>query len=240
MKGQKTISNIEKRNKANSMTILVKLCAKLDLSIDQITQPFEEAEIKNKLLTISKKIYTNELSEAKKLVKALAPKENDLTEISKSELNLYQGYLAILDEENESMGLFYLNEILLSTEGSLTIHRVLASAALLKFYTNKQMFLQAKSFIDNVQKELEHVKELDSDQRLTLFYFEAADYCKQAGDFEKGLDFCEQGLSVCVNNFSLINLDRLIEKKAELLQELSDSTAESELDFAERLKELMK
>lgn len=80
------------------MTILVKLCARLDLSIDQITQSFEEVEIKKQLQTISKKIDTNKLSEAKKLVKALAQKENDLTEIYKCELNLYQGYLAILDE----------------------------------------------------------------------------------------------------------------------------------------------
>lgn len=238
---QATISNIEKRNKANSMTILVKLCTRLDLSIDQIiTQSVEEVGTKKQLQTISKKIDTNKLSEAKKLVKALAQKENDLTEIYKCELNLYQGYLAILDEKNESMGLFYLNEILLSTEGSLAIYRVLASAVLLKFYTSKQMLLQAKSFIDNVQKELEHVEGLDSDQRFTLFYYEAADYCQQAGDFKKGLDFCEKGLSLCVNNFSLINLDKLVEKKAELLQELSDSTAVSEFDFAERLKELIK
>lgn len=138
------------------------------------------------------------------------------------------------------MGLFYLNDILLSTEGSLAIYRVLANAALLKFYTSKQMFLQAKSFIDNVQKELEHVEGFDSDQRVTLFYYAAADYCQQVGDFKKGLDFCEKGLSLCVNNFSLINLDKLVEKKAELLQELSHSTAVYEFEFAERLKELIK
>lgn len=236
---QATISNIEKKNKANSMSILVKLCNRLDLPISEITKSTEEADIHSELHDIHCLIQSGKVVEADRLACILSEKEDKLSSLVQNELNLYQGYLEIFYRENESKGLFYLHKVVLTEDSYSGIYRVLANTALLRFYTEKQMFPQAHSYLEDVLDELANGKDIALDQRMTLFYYEGANYYLEAGEFQKGYAFCEQGIAICIQNWSLINLDKLVAKKAELLKELIDSSAVSELDFAERLKKLI-
>lgn len=237
---QATVSNIERKNSMNSMSILVKLCERLDLPLDLVTQASEEAELHSEFQKIHELIQSGHLSKASKLINQMDRKETLLSDHLDAEFYLYQGYLKLFYEEKESEGLFYLHKLVLTEENSTALYRVLAITVLAKFYTLKQMYPQAESFIEDVLEELEQTAVLKSEQRMTAFYNEGAEYYKQVGEFQKGLDFCEQGLSICVDNLSLINLDKLVEKRAELMKALGDTNAAEELAFSERVKALVR
>jgi transcriptional regulator with XRE-family HTH domain len=237
---QATISNIEKKNRGNSMNILIELCARLDLSIKDVTQITEFEEVKEKFQSISQFIYSDKLSEANQLMEQMTIDEEDLPETFHSELHFYQGYLELFFKGNESKGLYYLHKVVLTKTGLSSVYRVLSNTALLKFYLSKQMYSQAHSFITDVQEELEQSEELVFDQRVTAFYFEAADYYLQTEEFDKGVAFCKQGLSVCVSNYSLLNLGKLSKKKAQLMEQLGDTNAAAELEFSDRVEALVR
>ncbi|HAT53779.1 MAG TPA: XRE family transcriptional regulator [Lactobacillus sp.] len=220
---QATISLIEKRNKIPSMQILLKLCSRLGIQLndiivetdDQIAQNFREVGY-----AIRSGQYRNAETRLDR-VKFRSLKEAD--EIKA--YYYYRGELQLMNHANPDEAIFNFG-MLLNEFSSRTkdIYSVMSRLGLGLSYAQKGEFEKAELFVTQAIRNLDG---FDSDshdlvQDQVSTFLRAAKFFQQIGKHEKTLSLAKKAIKLSEQNNSLFLLEDIYQTMAISQLELAD------------------
>lgn len=237
---QATISNIEKKNTANSMEIISAICARLDLEISDVLVNSYAPAVKENLKKITKLIEVRKFAEAEELLKKIIIMEDKLDDRELQELYLQRGTLDFLSNKNPETILFYLYKSLDFGAESNQVLFILANSILGAYYSDRGLTEQAESIFSKTIKLLkEYEKEDDRNPRLALTYYNIANFYSKNKNYTEALEYCNNGLKICAKYSSLVGLDYLLYEKAYNTMALKRANARDEYIVALGISEVL-
>lgn len=212
---QATISLIEKRNKIPSMQILLKLCSRLGIQLndvivetdDQAVQIFREVGY-----AVRTAQYRNAESRLDR-VKLRSLKEND--EIKA--YYYYRGQLQLMNHDNPDEAIFNFGMLLNEFNNrSKDIYSLMSRLGLGLAYAKKGEFDKAELFVNQAVRDLD---EFDSDspdlvQDQVSSYLQAAKFFQEIGKDGRTLSLAKKGIKLSEQNNSLFLLEDIYQTMA--------------------------
>ncbi|WP_161000834.1 MULTISPECIES: helix-turn-helix transcriptional regulator [Furfurilactobacillus] len=212
---QATISLIEKRNKIPSMQILLKLCSRLGIQLndvivetdDQAVQIFREVGY-----AVRTAQYRNAESRLDR-VKLRSLKEND--EIKA--YYYYRGQLQLMNHDNPDEAIFNFGMLLNEFNNrSKDIYSLMSRLGLGLAYAKKGEFDKAELFVNQAVRDLD---EFDSDshdlvQDQVSSYLQAAKFFQEIGKDGRTLSLAKKAIKLSEQNNSLFLLEDIYQTMA--------------------------
>lgn len=207
---QATISNLENKNFCQNIEILVKICSKLNLSIDEVIEPSPEMAVKAKIKKIKKYCEIQDNESAKKII-------HTIDESSISEGNLlkqyyyYMGIISLLADSDTSSAIFYFNQS--SEDGNdEDLYSILSFMALGMVYERANKGEISKRYYDKAVSLASNSKMQELE--LNKVYFNAAKFYSERKEYEYAISLCNEGIRINKMYTSMNLLDLLYYEKA--------------------------
>lgn len=152
---QATMSNIENKGTVPSLTTLISLCKRLDLSLNDVVSDFraQEDTDADKFVTIERQLATGKIEDAAKMINRIEKK------ISKEDVlnnKLYQflaGYTSLLQDDLDG-AIFHFNFVTDGTKNDLSMRSIAANICLGQIYLQKDQLDRAGFYFDAMFDEL--------------------------------------------------------------------------------------
>lgn len=248
---QATLSKFESSGRAPAVRILVQLCARLGLKLDDvfpINQP-AELEVHHILDTAEFKLITSEYESALADLDGIS--FDHLSDEGKMQYFFIKGYLTALTDEPISDSLYYFNMILNDLDNEhRTIYSQLAYTGSGVAYSRNNENEKAEFYFQKVFDDLQKLL-LNSNKAiwraLNMIYY-TAEYYNRIGDYKTSDGLLNYGYDVCSDKrvtyyiakicfLRAQNLKARNGDEAQIIEELNDAKAFSRLNHNYKLIE---
>lgn len=237
---QATISNIEKKNTANNMQIITAICNRLGLEVNDITVTVHKSQVQGLLKKVTKLIRYYKYEEAEILLKDVVEVMDELEEHQLQEAYHCIGALSLFRNGKDDVTLYNLYQSLEHATNEGSIITILSNNLLGIYYATKGFTKQADSFFEKSIRLAELSRGYDREEALSTVYYNIAKYYSSKNEYQKAIDYCDVGISICTENMSLLGLVHLAYERAFNCRALNEEVGREAYKFAEQLAELTK
>lgn len=194
---QATISLIEKQNKLPSIRILMNLCERLNIHIDDVIVNSRQSEIRNQLNEVRQHIIQGNFDAAKnQLDRIKARKVSDRFLLK--QIYAYNGLISLLFKMDGDKAIFYFNQALNQRANGIIQQDVVAIAGLILAYIQKSDLDAATSYVQQLQSMVHsrHSKIfMDAETKLFVDYALSVALFK-AGNVAGAKSYIDQGIEI--------------------------------------------
>ncbi|EOL46281.1 hypothetical protein RV11_GL000560 [Enterococcus phoeniculicola] len=236
---QATISNIEKKNKANSMQIITAICNRLDLDVNEVTITVQTTQVQTNLRKVMLLMQKNQYKKAEQLLNSISDVQETLDDYLLQDFYYCQGAVALFASQNDDLALFNLYKAIDMGAGKNDLTTILSTNLLGVYYSKKQLPDQAKTFFNQAIELINLLPQETLDQRIASTFYNVAKHYSGLKEYQKAIDYCNRGIDICTNSSSLLGLDFLIYEKAFNLYSLDAEQGIKEYEFAKKMAELV-
>lgn len=246
---QATLSKFENSGKAPAIRILTQLCARLNLTLDDVfpVNPPAQSEANQLLDQAEFKLITSEYDSA----------SNDLNRVSFEDLSttgqmqyyFVKGYLSALLEKPIADSLYYFNLILNDLDDThSTVYTQLAYTGSGIAYSHNHENEKSEFFFQKVFDDLHTLPLTDNKAiwRALNMVFYTAEYFAQVQDFKTSDSLLQYGYEICANNHVTFYSARICYRlaqnslaegkdRAEVVQMLDDAKAFARINGNQKL-----
>ena len=192
---QATISNIESKNRCDSLVIFSAICRRLDVNVEDCIEYTQEQKLNLFLDEIEKMCSRFEHKAAYQLLADYVVEESediDGNAILKSKYNYYQGITALVGAKDSSSALFYFHQNI-GYNKKPNIYEILSINALGVLYENENEIDRAKVYY---KKSLNLLKHYDGETVSMIYkiYYNSAQFYSQIKDYRTSIVLCEKGI----------------------------------------------
>lgn len=201
---QATLSRLESNGQVPTIKILIQLCRRLHLSLDDLFPKFgvPESQLNQQLDATEFKLVTSEYREAQALLEKI--NGSDLTDERQRWRYLYlRGYLSTLLDHPITDSIFDFNQILMAKSQSPLIYNLLAYTGCGIAYARHDQLDKAEFYFNKVfdqiyQCTIETTK--DVWRVLNIVYNTGRFYSQSGHNYEIGNELLNYALTICANN----------------------------------------
>lgn len=207
---QATISNIESKNRCDSLVIFSAICRRLDVNVEDCIEYTQEQQLNKFLDEIEKMCSRFEHKAAYKLlsnyeIDASSDLENNA--VLKSKYNYYQGITTLVGAKDTSSALFYFHQNVGHNKNP-NIFEILSINALGSIYEDDDEVERAKVYY---KKSLNLLKHYGGETVAMIYkiYYNSAHFYSQIKDYQTSIKLCQQGINLNENEGTFYYLDFL-------------------------------
>lgn len=217
---QATLSKFEHYGKAPAIKVVIQLCRRLGLTLDEIfpTEPVTKSNESKKLAQAEFALITSEYQAAQSELTTI-----DFSSLGQEEQMQYafvQGYVNALGDQPIKDALHFFDLILNDLDSNhQTIFSLLAFTGSGIAYSRQQDLHQAEYFFQKVFDQLENLALSDTTTiwRVLNMIFYTADYFGSIGDYIVSDPLLDYGYQICAQNHLTYYLARILFRKAKNL-----------------------
>lgn len=215
---QATLSKFEHYGKAPSIQVLIKLCQRLGLTLDEIfpTGPRSQSVEAKQLDQAEFALIQSEYQAAQQKLAVI--EFDSLEQSAKMQYAFVQGYVYALGEGSIESALYFFNLILSELDNEhQTIFSLLAYTGSGLAYNKKRDLAKAEYFFQKVFDQLESLALSDTKTiwRVLNMLFYTADYFGSIGDYTVSDPLLDYGYQICAENHLTYYLARILFRKAQ-------------------------
>ena len=207
---QATISNIESKNRCDSLVIFSAICRRLDVNVEDCIEYTKEQKLDIFLDEIEEMCSRFEHQEAQKLL--LSYEVENMEDIEKnailiSKYNYYQGVTALIGAKDFQSALFYFHQNM-SYKKNPNIYGILSINALGSLYELEGEMDRAKVYYKKSINLLKHY----SGETVSLvykIYFNTARFYSELKEYRISIDQCQKAILLNEENGTFHYLDFL-------------------------------
>lgn len=204
---QATISLIEKKNKVPSIHILLSVCERLNVDVNDIVMTSRQNEIKNLLESTREEIIKGNFAQADKLLKTV--KQNKLEDHNLlKQFFAYNGLLDLMCHGDSDKAIFNFNQTLNQRISEHTQQDIIAMSGLALAYVQKNDLEYALSYVQHLQNLLteNQVKvSLDTETELFVDYALGVSLYK-VGQLANSKSYVRKGMEIAKTKQTLLFL----------------------------------
>ncbi|MFD1671099.1 helix-turn-helix domain-containing protein [Agrilactobacillus yilanensis] len=204
---QATISLIEKKNKVPSIHILLSVCERLNVDVNDIVMTSRQNEIKRLLINVRQEIVKGDFLQADKLLMTL--KQNKLSDnMLLKQFFVYSGLLDLMHRCDSDKAIFNFNQALNQHLLEHTPQDVVAMAGLALAYVQKDDLEYALTYVQSLQSLLSKSQiktHLDKETALFVNYALGVALFK-VGQSANSKVYVDQGLEIAKSKQTLLFL----------------------------------
>ncbi|MCD2256465.1 helix-turn-helix domain-containing protein [Agrilactobacillus fermenti] len=203
---QATISLIEKQNKVPSIRILLSICERLNIELDDIMDS-ERNETKTSLSQTRELVIRGDFEAALTLINQLNVNEI-LDMVQLKQYYTIKGIIQLLRDQNPDKAIFSFNQTLSHYTPTTSIYDLEAVAGLVLAYIDKNDLEDALSYVKQLQKMLSNHTEtyqLDNDTKIFVDYAMGIALFK-AGRKHDAIKYIDQGIEIAKAKQTLVFL----------------------------------
>lgn len=189
---QATISNIESKDRCDSLDIFSTVCRRLDLDVEKCIAYTEEQKLDLFLDEIEEKCSRLEHKEAFTLLENYSIKNVCLNTVLASKYNYYQGITNLIGANDSLSALFYLHKAM-DYKKNQNIYSILSINALGSSYALKGEMDKAKVYYDKSMVLLEQYTGI-MEPIAYKAYFNSAKFYSMIKEYETSIQLCEQAI----------------------------------------------
>lgn len=223
---QATLSKFEHYGKAPSIQVLVQLCQRLGLTLDEIfpTGPLSISDESRNLDQAEFELIQSEYQAAQQKLSLLD--FDRLGSTQKMQYAFVQGYISALNDEKVEDALYFFNMILSEFDNShQTIFSLLAYTGSGITYSRMQELKKAEYYFQKVFDKLEDLTLADTKTiwRVLNMIFYTAAYYGRLGNYSVSDPLLDYGYKICAENHVTYYLARILDQKAQNVFEQNGS-----------------
>ena len=207
---QATISNIESKNRCDSLVIFSAICRRLDVSVEDCIEYTEEQKLDIFLDKIEDMCSRFEHKDAYQLMNSLRIDDMDVIAGNPellSKYNYYQGITALVGAEDSQTALFYFHQNI-GYKKNPGIYGILSINALGSLYEVEKEIERAKVYYKKSLNLLKHyVGETVS--IIYKIYYNSARFYSEIEDYQTSIDLCAQAIYLNEENGTFYHLEAL-------------------------------
>lgn len=194
---QATISNIESKNRCDSLVIFSAVCRRLDVNVEECIEYTEEQklnlfldEIERMCSRFEHKVAYQSLANYE--VRQIEDIEGNL--ILKSRYNYYQGITSLVGAKDSATALFYFHQNI-GYQKNPNIYEILSINALGALYEDDDEVERAKVYY---KKSLSLLKHYDGERVSLIYkiYFNTARFYSELKDYQISIELCKMGIDL--------------------------------------------
>ncbi|GEN49172.1 helix-turn-helix domain-containing protein [Ligilactobacillus pobuzihii] len=226
---QATLSKFEHYGKAPSIQVLIQLCQRLGLTLDEIfpTGPSSISDESQNLDQAEFELIQSEYQAAQ--LKLSLMDFDKLSSTQKMQYAFVQGYISALNDEKAEDALYFFNMILSEFDNShQTIFSLLAYTGSGITYSRMQELKKAEYYFQKVFDKLEELTLADTKTiwRVLNMIFYTAAYYGRLGNYSVSDPLLDYGYKICAENHVTYYLARILDQKAQNVFEQNGSSAQ--------------
>lgn len=226
---QATLSKFEHYGKAPSIQVLIQLCRRLGLTLDEIfpTGPSSISDESQNLDQAEFELIQSEYQAAQ--LKLSLMDFDKLSSTQKMQYAFVQGYISALNDEKAEDALYFFNMILSEFDNShQTIFSLLAYTGSGITYSRMQELKKAEYYFQKVFDKLEELTLADTKTiwRVLNMIFYTAAYYGRLGNYSVSDPLLDYGYKICAENHVTYYLARILDQKAQNVFEQNGSSAQ--------------
>lgn len=226
---QATLSKFEHYGKAPSIQVLIQLCRRLGLTLDEIF-PTGPSSISDESQNLDQAEFELIQSEYRAAQLKLSLMDFDkLSSTQKMQYAFVQGYISALNDEKAEDALYFFNMILSEFDNShQTIFSLLAYTGSGITYSRMQELKKAEYYFQKVFDKLEELTLADTKTiwRVLNMIFYTAAYYGRLGNYSVSDPLLDYGYKICAENHVTYYLARILDQKAQNVFEQNGSSAQ--------------
>lgn len=210
---QATISNIERKNHCNNITILGKICARLNVKLTDILIEYSENNNSKILNEVENLCSLGKHSEALNVLENNI-KDNNEERIETELLAQYyylKGITLLIAENDIEKSIIYFHRSL-NQETPDSIYKILAKSSMGIAFSLKKEYLLAEEYYNDSVKLIDSL--LEKPVNLNKVFYNSAKLASDQMNFEKALELCNKGIDLNKLHHSTELLDFLLYEKS--------------------------
>lgn len=207
---QNIISRIERHNFMPTVSILVKICKKLDITLNDLFSDFSSATLNEKerlFFVMDKEIVRNNLGNVSDIIEII---ENaDLNKEDRVQLNFYKALLLFLKKQD---CYFELDLVLSGTGNNIyNIYTILTYIIKAQTYYNNNKLYEANYYYNIILKVTKENVEIPGARIIHKIYVckSVAEFCINQKNYKMAILYAKRGLSINRNENTVYFLDIL-------------------------------
>lgn len=221
---QSALSNIENKNICKDFDVLVALCDRLEINVEDCITEVESQYLDNALKKVNALCIQLKHREAYQAIKQINFSKKNVNKELISKFLFFKGLTSLLGNNDQEEALNYLLKGSQSDQG-LTIYNVLSLNAVGTLHELQKNYSQAKVYYDKSVQFLEKLKYNYPQEACRMFY-NTAKFYSEIKEFENALTYSEKGLEVARHCSTSYFLEYLLYEKAYNLYKLDQPAKE--------------
>ncbi|EOL43650.1 helix-turn-helix domain-containing protein [Enterococcus caccae] len=216
---QATISNIERKDYCNNLTILGQICSKLEIELADVLIDSEEKREAKILDEVESLCTLGQHAEALSLLDTNIISEQNLDEHLLAQYYYLKGITLLIGKKDTEKCIVYFHRAL-NQESVDCIYRILAKSSMGIAFSMKKEYLLAEEYYNDSVKLIDSLEKKPIN--LNKVFYNSAKLASDQLNFKKALILCNKGIQLNQEYQSTELLDFLLYEKAFNLYKLGN------------------
>lgn len=208
---QATISNIERKNFCNNITILGKICSRLGIKLTEVLIDNDESNDSKILDEVETLCSLGKHSDALIFLNTYINDETTLEKELLAQFYYLKGITLLIAKNDIEQSIIYFHRSL-NQEKSSSIYKILAKSSMGIAFSLKKEYLLAEEYYKDSVNLIDSLSEKPIS--LNKVFYNSAKLASDLGNFEKALVLCDKGLELNKIHRSTELLEFLLYEKA--------------------------
>lgn len=233
---QATISNIERKNYCTSINILGKICARLDLKINEVVEDTEFGTEEKLLRKVDLLCQSGRHLEAYQVI--IEDIDEEKVKKDKKLLLKYYYFLGItnlIGKKNIEKSIVYFNKVLKSDNVEQAL-KVTAISSIAIAFSEKKDYELAKSYYIETLEAINTMEEIPLS--MNKVFYNSAKFFSSQHEYKKALGLADEGITLNKKYKSIEVLDFLMYEKAYNYKKVFPQKTNKYVDYALMMAEL--